>query len=133
MSIPDPAQYYAEWNEIKRTGRRKSSRNLWIFERDTGIKRYSITTTAGAKIQPYFDVPPSGSPYAYLITLEGEEIEASHIRLWSANDTYRRPVQFDDGDDPGALIDLILECCGAALNRLRKKVKCRPNQPERSS
>lgn len=57
MLAPDPADYFAEWHSRRSGGSRKSSTSLWIYEKDTGKKRYSVTTEAGAKIQPYFDVP----------------------------------------------------------------------------
>jgi hypothetical protein len=58
---PDPEKHYAEWHE-RMGGARKASRNLWIYEKGTGRKRYSVTTSAGGKIQPYFDVPPPNEP-----------------------------------------------------------------------
>ena len=81
MGIPDPGAYYAQWNEISRRGRRKPSRNLWIFDKDSDRKRYSVTTSAGAKIQPYFDVPSVDSELVYVFTVEGEEAEGG-VRLW---------------------------------------------------
>lgn len=53
---PDPAAFKAEWVEGNHRG--NATRNLYIYERATGAKRYSITLPEkGAKIQPYFDVP----------------------------------------------------------------------------
>lgn len=48
---PRPDDYWAEWKESG-GGTRKTSRNLWVYERETGRKRYSITTSAGAKFNP---------------------------------------------------------------------------------
>lgn len=45
---PDPRDYFAEWKEGG-GGVRKASKNLWVYERETGHKRYSITTAAGRK------------------------------------------------------------------------------------
>jgi hypothetical protein len=53
MLTPNPTDYWAEWRESG-GGSRKISKNLWVYEIETGRKRYSITTSAGAKIQPYF-------------------------------------------------------------------------------
>ena len=81
MLPPDPDDYWAEWHE-RRSGNRKPSKNLWVYEKETGIKRYSITTTAGAKIQPYFDVPPPNDPSLCYFRVQGEEVEIGLIRLW---------------------------------------------------
>jgi len=81
MLPPDPNDYWAEWHE-RRSGNRKPSKNLWVYEKETGIKRYSITTIAGAKIQPYFDVPPPNDPNLCYFRVQGEKVEAGLIRLW---------------------------------------------------
>lgn len=81
MLPPDPDDYYAEWRESG-GGTRKTSKNLWIYEKETGRKRYSITTTAGQKIQPYFDVPPPNDPNLYYFCVQGEELEDSLVRVW---------------------------------------------------
>jgi len=53
---PNPVDFYAEWVEGSHRGNK--TRNLHIFEQESGTKRYSITLPKhGAKIQPYFDVP----------------------------------------------------------------------------
>jgi hypothetical protein len=88
MLAPDPIDYFAEWRDSG-GGSRKGSRNLWIFERETGQKRYSVTTVAGAKIQPYFDVPPPTDPNLYLFRVQGEEVERGLIRVWVALSTHR--------------------------------------------
>lgn len=62
MMAPNPEKFTAEWNVTPAKGARKASKSLWIYDRDTKQKRYSVTTSAGIKIQPYFDVPLSPSP-----------------------------------------------------------------------
>jgi hypothetical protein len=105
MLAPDPNEYYAEWKE-SRGGRRKPSRNLWIYERETEIKRFSVTTVAGAKIQPYFDVPPAGDPNLYHFRVQSERVEDG-VQLWVMPDT---PAEV------GRLIgDLSAEALGAAI------------------
>src|SRR5258708_5329837 len=79
MLEPNPDEYYAEWKETISGERRKSSKNLWVYEKETGKKRYSITTSAGAKIQPYFDVPPPQDPNVYLFTVIGEAIRVGYV------------------------------------------------------
>lgn len=89
MLPPDPSEYSAEWRSRRGGGGRKSSTSLWIYENDSGKKRYSVTTEAGAKIQPYFDVPPPSDPNLYLFTVIGEVIEAGMVRVWIAEPTAR--------------------------------------------
>ena len=64
---PDPNDFYAHFIEGKHRGNR--TRNLHIFEKETNIKRYSITMpNNGAKLQPYFDVPSVGQgAYAFRV------------------------------------------------------------------
>jgi hypothetical protein len=88
MLEPDPSDYFAEWRDSG-GGARKSSRNLWIFEKESQQKRYSVTTSAGAKIQPYFDVPPPNDPNLYWFRVQGEELQSGLIRLWIAASTER--------------------------------------------
>lgn len=85
---PDPKDYFAEWKESG-GGLRKASKNLWVYEKKSGQKRYSITTSAGAKIQPYFDVPPPNDPNLYIFKVQGEEISPGIIRIWVAASTAR--------------------------------------------
>jgi hypothetical protein len=86
MAAPNPDRYNAEWVESG-GGSRKSSRNLWIYERDTGRKRFSVTTSAGAKIQPYFEVPPPNDPNLYIFTVIGEVINDGTVRCWLTHTT----------------------------------------------
>lgn len=85
---PDPQDYFAEWKESG-GGARKSSKNLWVYEKETGQKRYSITTTAGAKIQPYFDVPPPTDKNVYFFTVQHEELANGLVRIWVTAQTGR--------------------------------------------
>lgn len=93
MLEPEPNDYFAEWRDSG-GGTRKASRNLWIFERESGQKRYSVTTAAGIKIQPYFDVPPPGDPNLYWFRVQGEELESGLIRMWVASSTARELGRF---------------------------------------
>lgn len=89
MLAPNPHDYRAEWHEVKSRGARKKSKNLWIFENETGYKRFSVTTEAGVKIQPYFDVPPPNDSNLYFFRVQGEPIEDGFIRLWITASTHR--------------------------------------------
>lgn len=88
MLPPDPSDYEAKWMESGGANR-KESKNLWIYEKETGQKRYSVTTAAGAKIQPYFDVPPPTDPNLYFFRVQGEETEDGLIKLWVTASTGR--------------------------------------------
>ncbi len=81
MLSPNPSEYSAEWKESG-GGARKASKNLWVYETKTGRKRFSITTSAGAKIQPYFDVPPPTDPNLYYFWVQGEEFKRGLVRVW---------------------------------------------------
>lgn len=88
MQAPNPKQYFAEWKEHRRTGARRSTRNLWIYDKVTGGKRFSVTVEAGAKIQPYFQVPPNTDPNLYLFTVIGEVILDGKVRCWLTQTTW---------------------------------------------
>lgn len=90
MIAPNPDEFYAEWNERGAEGARKGSKNLWIYEAGSGKKRYSITTNAGAKIQPYFDVPPPNDENLYFFRVQGEDIGAGKIQIWITTATARQ-------------------------------------------
>lgn len=67
MTEPNPDDFRAEF--VSKMSRGKPSRNLHIFEKSTGLKRFSVTMPAnGAKVQPYYDVPRVGhGAYAFTV------------------------------------------------------------------
>lgn len=81
MSKPNPEDFIAEWRDSG-GGRRKKSRNLWVYNKDTEIKLYSITTEAGAKIQPYFTVPLPKDPNLYHFVVQGCDCGNGMVRVW---------------------------------------------------
>lgn len=87
MTPPDPAQFYAEWNVTPARGARKATRSLWIYETDTNAKRYSVTTTAGAKIQPYFEVPSPRDPNLYYFKVQGNIVDDNLVEVWITRST----------------------------------------------
>lgn len=101
MTVPDPDNYYAEWTERSSRGLRKKSRSLWIYEKDTGVKRYSVTTDAGAKIQPYFDVPSPRESNLYHFVVIGEAVSDDAVQLWITEPTYLNLLTVL-GEEPGA-------------------------------
>lgn len=84
MQKPNPNNYYAEWNETAARGARKPSKSLWIFDKSTNKKCYSVTTSAGIKIQPYFDVPPPNDPNLIYFRVQSERFDDDTIILWVA-------------------------------------------------
>lgn len=70
MEEPNPDDFVAEF--VAGTYQGKPTSNLHIFEKDSHIKRYSVTLPQnGAKVQPYFDVPYVGQgAYAFKIAQE---------------------------------------------------------------
>lgn len=89
LMAPDPREYYAQWNETPVKGIRKASKSLWIFERETNQKRYSVTTSAGIKIQPYFDVPSPTDPNLYYFRVQSEPVDSDSVRIWVTASTAR--------------------------------------------
>lgn len=89
MLAPDANDFYAEWNDTGVRGARKSSRSLWIYEKSTNKKRYSVTTSAGIKIQPYFDVPAPSDPHLFYFRVQGELApgDPTTTFLWTAAST----------------------------------------------
>ncbi len=81
MLPPDPNAYTAEWRDSG-GGSRRRSKNLWVYEKSTGKKRYSITTAAGPKIQPYFDVPPPNDQNLCFLQVQGEVLPSGSVRIW---------------------------------------------------
>jgi len=86
MLPPVPEKYRAEW-KTSGGGTRKPSKNLWVYENETGKKRFSITTQAGPKIQPYFDVPTPGEKGLYRFVVQGEILPNGNIRIWITKPT----------------------------------------------
>jgi hypothetical protein len=120
---PDPAKYYSEWHD-RPEGTRKGSRNLWIYERDTGRKRFSVTTSAGGKIQPYFDVPPPDDENLYIFTVIGERIKTGLVRVWLTRRTANELERLVGSLDSERVSETILESVGAiAAEPLSEKAK----------
>ena len=76
-----------EWNITPARGVRKASKSLWIYDSSTRQKRYSVTTSAGIKIQPYFDVPPPSDENLYYFRVQSEPLDSDTTLLWVASST----------------------------------------------
>jgi hypothetical protein len=119
MIPPNPNDYYAEWKESG-GGSRKKSKNLWVFENETGRKKYSITTSAGAKIQPYFDVPPPNNANLYYFQVQGEILPGGLIRIWITKTTWLCLKQVAGSLDTPDLSKFILESVQNNANILKE-------------
>ena len=110
MLPPNPRDFYADWSERGGgVGSRKASKNLWVYEKETDQKKYSITTVAGAKIQPYFDVPPSTEPLLYVFTVQGEVLLDGNIRVWVTRTTAEMLKQLVGNLDPKTVSAAIIK------------------------
>ena len=87
MIKPNPCNYYAEWNENPAKGSRKASKSLWVYEKETGKKKYSVTTKAGAKIQPYFDIPAPNDKNLYHFRVQGVIVDGGLVQVWLTKST----------------------------------------------
>lgn len=111
MSAPDPARFRAQWNESAEGGRRRS-KSLWVYEKESDKKRYSVTTDAGIKIQPYFDVPAVDDANLYHFTVIGEVVSDGRVRVWVSENTYENLVQLLGEVSTQVLDRTVLEVLG---------------------
>jgi hypothetical protein len=109
MTSPNPDLYFAEWNTTSARGVRKASKSLWIYERKTNQKRYSVTTSAGIKIQPYFDVPAPSDPNLCYFRVQSEPISADTICLWTASSTANALAQWLGSLDRGVVSAAVIQ------------------------
>jgi len=89
LEAPRPEDFYAEWNITPPKGARKGSKSLWIFDRANNKKKYSVTTSAGIKIQPYFDVPSPSDSNLYYFRVQSEFIDQNTVQIWVSAATAR--------------------------------------------
>ncbi len=83
LIAPDPTNFRAEWNTGNHRG--NPTRNLWIYDKVTNQKAYSVTLPAnGAKLQPYFDIPTQKDG-AYLFSVNVQE----GFPLWVSRETFQ--------------------------------------------
>ena len=107
MTKPDPAKYTATWNNTPARGTRKASKSLWIFDKQIGAKRYSVTTSAGIKIQPYFDVPPPGDPNLLYFRVQSEPLDDDTVVLWVSAATAERLKELLGSTDRQVVSDAV--------------------------
>ena len=113
MVAPTAGDYYAQWNERPAMGARKASKSLWIYDRTTRLKRYSVTTSAGIKIQPYFDVPAPDDPHLYRFRVQSEPVGLDAVLLWVTPTTASELAKHADTADKDAVSELILRLGGS--------------------
>lgn len=115
LVAPNPLKYYAEWNMTPPKGVRKGSKSLWIFERETNKKRYSVTTSAGIKIQPYFDVPAPSDPNLYYFRVQSEPIDYDTVQIWVSANTARAISRIIGNLDKEAVSEAIIRVAGCPV------------------
>jgi hypothetical protein len=83
MIKPNPARFTAKWIVGKHRG--ADTKNLGIFDVDTGQKMYSVTLPKnGSKLQPYFHIPTvEDGAYVFNVADKGER------PLWVSQETYQ--------------------------------------------
>lgn len=82
LKVPEIGSLRAEWRERQGTsgGRRRVTKNLWIYDVETDRKIYSVTDpAAGTKIQPYFKVPDSLDELHHFQT---RTVEDGSVTVW---------------------------------------------------
>ena len=109
LSKLNVTDFYADWNETPPKGARKGSKSLWIYERNTHQKRYSVTTSAGIKIQPYFDVPSPTDPNLYYFRVQSEPVDSDTVNLWVSSATARSLERILESLEKEVVSDIILE------------------------
>ena len=121
MVAPDPNQFYATWNVTPARGSRKATRSLWIYEKGTDVKRYSVTTTAGTKIQPYFDVPSPRDGNLYYFRVQGHVVDDCTVEVWITRSTAKFLELRIGLLNPGILSERILAYNPLAVREERGK------------
>ena len=113
MNKPNPNDYYAIWNQTRASGVRKASRSLWVFEKSTNKKRYSITTSAGIKIQPYFDIPQPQDRNLCYFCVQSERLDSGTVILWVTAETAQRLEKTLGTIDRRSVSDAIQKAVGS--------------------
>lgn len=88
----NPKKNKAVWKERvpKGEGGRRGNKNLWVYNKATGRKVWSVTGgSSGTKIQPYFTVPPADDPNLCYFRAQGEPVTADTVRVWVTDPTAR--------------------------------------------
>ena len=119
MLPPNPENFFAVWNETPAKGSRKESKSLWIFSRETRRKVYSVTTNAGAKIQPYFSVPDPSDDNLYHFKVQGVETEQGLVEVWLTRSTAKYLETLLGGFESSSLSMAIIEYeCSGQLSKV---------------
>ncbi len=109
LVAPQAENYYAVWNETPPRGARKGSRSLWIYEKNTNKKKYSVTTSAGIKIQPYFDVPSPSDKNLYYFRVQSEPVDSNTIQIWVSSRTAKAIQRIIGNLDKSKVSDTIIK------------------------
>jgi hypothetical protein len=117
-----PEDHTAEWSErsSRSNGGRRSNKNLWIYNKHTGNKVWSVTGgSSGTKIQPYFRVPPKGSADLHYFRVQGIPIDGGNILIFVTAPTANQLEKILGSDYKLTLNDVIIRASsGIAAPRL---------------
>ena len=116
------SEHYGVWSqrELKGEGGRRSNKNLWIFNKKTKQKVWSVTGGgSGTKIQPYFTVPAADDPNLYYFRAQGEPLTEDTVRVWITEPTANLLKKILGDLEPEHVSKAILEASATA------------NQPEK--
>jgi hypothetical protein len=81
----NPREHKAVWKErpARGEGGRRANKNLWIYNKATGRKVWSVTGgRSGTKIQPYFTVPSADDENLCYFRVQGEPLTGDSVRVW---------------------------------------------------
>ena len=106
----DPSKHRAVWKEriAHGEGGRRSNKNLWIYNRSTGRKVWSVTGVgAGTKIQPYFTVPAADDQNLCYFRVQGEPAPGENVRIWITEPTANNLIRILGGLEAGLISNAI--------------------------
>jgi hypothetical protein len=113
----NPKEHRAVWKErvARGEGGRRSNKNLWIYNRATGRKVWSVTGGgSGTKIQPYFTVPAADDENLCYFRVQGEPVGGDSVRVWVTEPTARTLKDILGDLEPRRLSEAILKAAATA-------------------
>lgn len=113
----NPTEHKAVWKErvARGEGGRRGNKNLWIYNKATGRKVWSVTGGgSGTKIQPYFTVPTADDENLCYFRVQGEMLAGDTVRVWITEPTARTLKGILGDLDPERLSDAILKAAATA-------------------
>ncbi|HRE05083.1 MAG TPA: hypothetical protein PKX00_05705 [Opitutaceae bacterium] len=113
----NPKEHKAVWKERVALGEggRRANKNLWIYNKATGRKVWSVTGgRSGTKIQPYFTVPAADDENLCYFRVQGEPWAGDTVRVWVTEPTARTLREVLGDLQTGHLSEAILNASAKA-------------------